>query len=594
MIPVSTVATRRRIPISEHVQPVVRFSIACLTGLVGLADMLSAVVPRIDSIAFFGIWPTIITDVFHRAHAQTLTVVVGFFLIMLSYGLARGKRHAWRITFALLLLSAFFLHTLRGGSVLASVAALLLAALLASSYRFFQARSDPPAAWRGYGALLLSIAIVFFYAVGGVIALWNDFAPFFDRLGIDGVVIRILVRAHMLHMPHQSPAFYFERAIPWLCVSALLYGMLQIFRPVAAVLLPKHEQRTQAAQITQRYGTNSISYFALSDEKSYFFSRSGKTVISYVLQASTAVVAGDPIGPEEEIFPTIKEFIQFCKEQDWTIVFWQVRDTTAQLYRKAGFRLLKIGEDAIIHTDTFTLKGGAMANVRSSAKRAEKEGLRIVFYHGRVTDSEQLAQMERISAAWIKSKGGSEMGFSMGHFNPPGDERLLYAVAINASNKVHAFVSFVPIYGRNGWGLDLMRRADLCAPGTMELLLARSIEHIKQTGYTMVSLGLAPLSNTNNEDESFLDTSIDFLTNRFGNPQKNQSLYNFKKKFNPCWESRYLVYSDAITLPKVGLALYRAHQSDASLLRTIRSSLLEWQRTLRHSEPARALDPAHA
>ncbi len=113
----------------------------------------------------------------------------------------------------------------------------------------------------------------------------------------------------------------------------------------------------------------------------------------------------------------------------------------------------------------------------------------------------------------------------------------------------------------------------------MELLLARSIEYLKIYGAEMVSLGLAPLSNANNEDISFLDSSVDFLTHRFGNLSKSQSLFNFKKKFQPTWESRYLVFSHTLTLPKIGWALFKAHQEDATLLRTVRRSLLEWRKS---------------
>ena len=123
------------------------------------------------------------------------------------------------------------------------------------------------------------------------------------------------------------------------------------------------------------------------------------------------------------------------------------------LYRAAGLHLLKIGEDAVIDVQKFTLKGGTMANVRSSAKRAEKDGLQVVFYQGSITDVTQRTQMERISATWLASKGGSEMGFSMGHFDPQGDKEQLTALAVDNDNKVHAFVTFVPIYGRHGWGL---------------------------------------------------------------------------------------------------------------------------------------------
>lgn len=555
----------------SRMRHIIRLMIGLCTGLAGAADMLSAIVPKFSWTMFLGVWP--IVD--HRVPAQTFTVVVGFFLIMLSYGLARGKRHAWSITLVLLLLSAL-LHVQRSGSVLATLVALFLAALLYLLARLFQARSDPPSARRGYLALCLGLGIVVFYAVGGFVALYDNFAPWLDHMSIHGFLLR-LIAYEPVHVPRGTPAFFFQRALPVLCISAILYGMVLIFRPVAAVFLPNTEERNKVAGLVRHYGKNSISYFALSEEKAYFFSTSGRSVISYALQGSTAVVAGDPIGPAEEACATIKEFLQFCNEQDWTVVFWQVRAEIAMLYRKAGLHLLKIGEDAVLNPQNFTLKGNVMANVRSSARRAEKDGVQIHFYRGQVTDAEQRLQMEHISRAWLASKGGSEMGFSMGRFDAQGDIEQLYAVAVDTKNKVHAFVSFIPVYGRNGWGLDLMRRAEQPAPGTMELLLARSIEYMKEQGAEMVSLGLAPLSNANEENETFVGSSIDFLTDRFGNPSKNQSLFNFKKKFQPIWESRYLVYSDALSLPKIGWALYYVHQRDTSLMNMLRLSLREWQ-----------------
>jgi phosphatidylglycerol lysyltransferase len=173
--------------------------------------------------------------------------------------------------------------------------------------------------------------------------------------------------------------------------------------------------------------------------------------------------------------------------------------------------------------------------------------------------------MENISRSWLARKGGGEMGFSMGRFDARGDDEQLYALAIDKANRVHAFVTFVPIYGRNGWGLDLMRRAEQAASGTMERLLSCSIEYLGREGADIVSLGLAPLSDVNCAEHTFLGTSIDFLTRRFGNPAKDRSLFNFKNKFRPRWESRYLVYSSTLTLPKVGWALYCAHQRDVSL-----------------------------
>ncbi|BCL82789.1 DUF2156 domain-containing protein [Ktedonobacteria bacterium brp13] len=566
----------------DRIQHVIRYIMGCLIGLVGLADMLSAIVPRFnwsailgdDTLGFFlGSWPL----VSHRVQAQTFTVIAGFFLLVLSYGLARGKKHAWNITLVLLFVSAL-LHIQRSGSYLNTMVALIAAIALYALAPFFRAKSDPPSTRRGYIALCLGISIVVFYVIGGFLALYDEFHPWIERIGFRAVFLRVIVHGgpHM-HIPFATQAFFFQRALPMLCISAIVYGMVQIFRPVAAALMPDHATRDTVSEINRLHGTNSISYFALSEEKTYFFSNSGKSVISYVLQGSTAVVAGDPIGPDYEIPLVTKQFIAFCREQDWSIVFYQVRDKFAALYRAAGFSLLKIGEDAVIDVRNFSLKGGAIANVRSSAKRAEKDGLHVIFYRGHVQDSEQLAQMERISQHWLEEKGGVEMGFSMGRFSTLGDPGLLYALAIDEQNKVHAFVSFIPIYGRNGWGLDFMRRAEQCAPGTMELLLARSLEYMQKNEIQVASLGLAPLSNSNGEDETFLGTSIDFLTERFGNPSKNQSLFNFKKKFLPTWESRYIVYSDALNLPKVGIALYKAHMTDTTLFSTARQTLSEWR-----------------
>lgn len=290
-----------------------------------------------------------------------------------------------------------------------------------------------------------------------------------------------------------------------------------------------------------------------------------------------AVVAGDPIGPEEDLYDATSDFLTMCRKQDWVPAFWQVRDVEASMYRKLGLNLLKIGEDGIIHTDTFTLKGKAMANVRTSARRAEKEGLRVVFFAGEIKNDDYMAQLQQISNAWLTEKGGSEMGFSMGRFETKPPDAQITAIAIDNTERIYAFVTFLPIYGRIGWGLDLMRRAGQTAPGTMELLFACSIDYLKGLGAEMVSLGLAPMGNVNTDDQSSLSTIADFMTHRFGNLSQSQSLFKFKEKFHPSWESRYLVFTNPLQLPKVGLALYEAHQPDTSWVTTLRSSVQDWR-----------------
>src|SRR5260221_14634565 len=130
-----------------------------------------------------------------------------------------------------------------------------------------------------------------------------------------------------------------------------------------------------------------------------------------------------------------------------------------------------MGEEAILSPQTFTLQGSAMANVRTSCRRAERDGVSISWYDG-VPPAEVMQQLEHVSSAWLEHKAGShaaETGFSTGRLdelmksaeradaiahlsvpfhNPPrAVPRLVTGVATTSAGTACAFVTFTPIYG---------------------------------------------------------------------------------------------------------------------------------------------------
>lgn len=572
-------------------QRMLRQLLALATALVGLTNMLSILSFRPTWHVLLDVWGP---DV-HRGIARVL-ILSGFFLLMLSAALARGKQGAWRVSLVLLLLSmALYLLLLNQLGLVVVTGALML--LLMCMERHFRARSDPPSVRRGSIALVMGLGVVLLYGLYGMFVLHPQVERRIDHLGVESLLDRALpwYRRNAAHFPflvgtHQ---FFFGHVLPMLCLSAVLYGIAQILRPVASTLFPTAQQCQAVAGLVRRYGENSISAFALTADKSYFFTASGQAVVSYVLVGNVAVVAGDPLGPAEELPQAIEQFLAFCQEQDWRVVFWQVREQVIACYQQAGLHVLKIGEDAVLPTRTFTLAGKAMANVRTSARRAEKAGLQVFFWYGQVQNDEYYAQMELLSRAWLARKGGKEMGFSMGRFAALGEQEQLFALAVDAHHQVHAFITLVPIYGRRGWALDLMRRSEQACPGVMEHLLVQTIAHLKARGARMVSLGLAPLNDCNASEPSLLGKGLEVLAQSTGYPGKQQALCAFKKKFQPCWENRYLVYSGTLTLPKVGLALYRVHQPDGSLLLACARALKKWGRQVRAGQrrPLNALVP---
>src|SRR5690242_14046570 len=182
---------------TSRLRSTIRFLMGLALGLTGLADMASAIVSKLNWDILLGTWPV---DAYHGA--PKLTVVVGFFLVMLSYGLMRGKRQAWSTAILLLLLSVF-LHILRRGSVLSFIVAIILVTLLLILFRFFRARSDPPSVRRGYIALLTGLSIATLYTIGGFIVLYDQFEAVIDRFSFEEVLIRLFTSTSShLHLIH--------------------------------------------------------------------------------------------------------------------------------------------------------------------------------------------------------------------------------------------------------------------------------------------------------------------------------------------------------------------------------------------------------
>ena len=70
-------------------------------------------------------------------------------------------------------------------------------------------------------------------------------------------------------------------------------------RPLPGRAAAVGEDRERAAELVQEHGTDSLAYFALRRDKSYFFSPSGRSFLAYRVVGGTALVAGDPIGERQ-------------------------------------------------------------------------------------------------------------------------------------------------------------------------------------------------------------------------------------------------------------------------------------------------------
>ncbi len=109
-----------------------------------------------------------------------------------------------------------------------------------------------------------------------------------------------------------------------------------------------------------------------------------------------------------------------------------------------------------------------------------------------------------------------------------------------------------------------MRRGANATKGAMDYLLIQAMLELKADGFKSVSLGLSPLAsidtgNTTEASVDLIDRIRKLVFEHFTRIYNFQGLMKYKQKFKPRWEPRYLIYPSIPQLPKVIIALIKAH-----------------------------------
>jgi phosphatidylglycerol lysyltransferase len=504
-------------------------------------------------------------DLDQLATGRPGTVIIALVLLPVVRAMLRGKRHAWLLAVTL---CAFSLASTRlshdDSSYTPMAFGLLLALLLLAP--LFPARSDLRSLLRGYVVLAMSLACLIGH--GLVKLLQNQ---------------TILVAGQQLHFepgPLRSATMTTLQVLAFLFLG---YGVLEVLRPVLRARRMHRAEVARARKIVEQYATRSMAHFTLlGTDKSYFWSSTGASFLAYRLSFGVALVLGDPIGPQEELEPLLLAFSAYCRLQDWKFAMYQASPWMLQVGRNFNLSAYKVGEEAIVPAAYFTTKGKAGAPVRHSIARARRDGVTVRCLWGEPLPDDLVAGMKRITSAWMAMHNSrTQMGFSMGQFPADWSPQLLTAVALDRKGEVQAFITWTPLYAGGGWSLDNMRRLPGATPGIMEMLISSSIDWARERGYVTMSLGLAPLVGLDNSLEvdlrdaataelavtksetsgppSWLERSVAFLYKHRILLGNYASLQFFKSKFNPIWESRYLIVRDTSALPIILAALAQAH-----------------------------------
>jgi phosphatidylglycerol lysyltransferase len=381
-----------------------------LTGAVGVANLLSAVTPSLPERVE---WIEQIFPFEVRAGAHLFATLSGFFLLLLATNLLRRKRIAWLLTISLVIVSIIS-NLLKGWDYEESLLSMILLGQLLLMRKVFIARSDRPSIIHGIQALVTALLFTLAYGTLGFFLLDRHYAVDFRLSQALGQTVTMFLAVDNVGVQSNSRfGRFFADSIYAIGAITLLYALWMLLRPVLLHSEATSKERQRAKKIIEQYGCSSLARFALLDDKSYYFSPSGRSVIAYVPKGRSAIALGDPIGPMEERCEVIATFKQFCARNDWEPAFYQTLAADLGLYESLGFKTLKIGEEAVINLQTFTLQGKAGKHLRASANKFKKLGYSVRFYTPPIAD-ELLQELRAISNEWLEHIKGSEKKFSLG------------------------------------------------------------------------------------------------------------------------------------------------------------------------------------
>lgn len=470
---------------------------------------------------------------------RTGTVIAGLALLLLAFGVGRGRRAAWQLTMVALVASAVF-HVVKDLDIEEAALAAWVAGGLWWMRRDFRAESDLKNARRGLAALFAGVLLAALYGIAGVWVLRTELRPGFELPRAALNLVRALAQQSAAYDALNDRAAWFLGSLPWIAYGLVLLGLVLLLQPVVAPAAGAAD-RERLRRLVSRWGANPISHLALHGPSSTFW-LDGSACVAYSVRAATAIALGDPIAPAERQADAVRAFVRHCDGRGWNCAFYQVADDAP--YRALGLTMVPVGVDAVVRTDGFDLTGRQRASVRYAVRQCARIGVTFRFTSAPDALEEHSRQISDLSGSWLGGGKTPEAGFSVGKLATLHDPDIAVGLAFDARGELQGFVSWLPVPARAGWTLDLMRRRPDGVGGVMEALIAASLREAAARGIEEVSLGLVPFSLEGAPAGLF---------------RRTRSLRHFKAKFAGEWQDRYLAVSSTAAVPEVLLALMMVH-----------------------------------
>lgn len=527
----------RKAVVSRVVRHLGRWSSLVTPQLLALTTLVAGAVLLIS-----GATPAIPQRLSWLSHFVPLSVVeishflgslVGAVLLLLSRGIQRRLDAAYLLTIVLLAVGSL-LSLIKGADYEESVVLLLMLAALLPCRRYFYRKSSLLAESFTLNWVVL-ISLIF------ISSTWLGFFAY----------QHVAYRQELWwNFTLHADASRFMRAAVGAGALLLLFALAKMFRPTAPAPREPDAAVLQKAKSIIEHHPATEANLALLGDKTLLFDAEEEGFIMYAIRGSSWISMGDPVAPEDVARDLAWQFRELVEQYGGQPVFYEVGPEMLHIYLDMGLSLYKLGEEARVPLPQFSLRGSKQRGLRYTRRKLEREGCTFEICPSSDVAS-ILPRLKQVSDRWLTDKNSREKGFSLGFFS--ADYLLNFPIAVVRQDG--DIIAFANIWGgsdKQELSIDLMRYVPEAPRSIMEYLFIELILWGQEQGYQFFNLGMAPLAGMENRPFAPLWHRIGALLFRHGEHFYNfEGLRQYKEKFEPEWEPRYLASPGGFALPKI-------------------------------------------
>ena len=503
--------------------------------------------------------------------------VAGALLLVLAWGLRRRLGAAWGLTIVLLV-GGMLTSLLKGLDWEEALVQGAVLVMILPFRRAFYRRAALTAEPFEPGWIVAIIAVV------GVTAWVGSLA--FQHVEYTN---DLWWRVH----PH-ADAPRFLRAMLASAGALAMFGAVRLLRTARRIAAEPSLEALERVDRIVRQSTDTDAFLALVGDKSLLFrnpddertsegapARPEDAVdgfVQYAVAGRSWVSMGDPVIADAalqrrdgraDVSASLRvqgalawRFKEEADRHNGWPVFYKVAPATLPLYIDLGLTFMKLGEEARIDLQAFSLDGGAHKWMRRAIKDVERTGATFELLPAQSIPA-ALAELRAVSDDWLQCKSVREKGFSLGYFDDAYLSRAPVAVVRMRRATIDGepederppIVAFANLWtgaAKKALSVDLMRFSSHAPKGVMDYLFIQLLLWGQREGYRQFDLGMAPLAGVEARELSPVWAKAGAWLYTHGEHFYNyDGLRRYKEKFDPVWEPRYLASPGGLALPRI-------------------------------------------